>query len=952
MRTISRHLSILLSLILVFGMLTLMPASSASADTTYETYAMDNVQGGAVLHCFNWSYNNIKAALPDIAKAGYTAVQTSPVQRPKEYNASYTESGNWYKLYQPLGFSIAADGTTWYGTKAELTSLCNEADKYGIKVIVDVVANHLANNGTDGGTYSYLHKDVESDLKNANYYHTNNIKTNESNRYNITQYHLGMPDLNTANSHVQQRVLGLLKECIDCGVDGFRFDAAKHIEVPADSSNFASNFWPNVLDGATDYAEGKGVEKPFYYGEILKSAGPNNFPISNYTQYMAVTDNETGDRALEGAYLNDAETLANDNYVKGASAEDSILWVESHDTYMGNSGSAASLSNTKSVTKGTINRAWAIVGARADSTSLFFARPSNTMGAASTDTNWKSNVVTEVNKFKNHFAGTNEHLAYSDGYNAAYIERGTAGVVISRENSGTVSLTTYQMADGCYKDQLTGNTFKVANGTITGTVGSTGVAVVYGEGDPSAEIESPDPTTPTKNTYTVYAVNNASWNNVNIYWWGSSTTVSWPGVEMTSVSGKKVYSYELPKDATGVVLNSGSSQQTVDITSGFKNGAVWTIESTTTDGKYNISSAPDYYMVGNMNNWTNEDEYKFSINPSASGKLEYKLSGVQLSANAELKIHSNADTWFPSGNGGNYKVNQAGTYDIYFRPEGDGDNSWYQSLFVLEAVPQEVSITYNYNVYDEATKQPVGKSVSKTVGVGDYTYAQLVELNKPYIKSPYYEYGEATFTRSGSAITATIPNTDKKYSVALNGVEKGEYKYMDSAEVGTGEQKSFIVDGKVVYVGAFYSFYVCGDTDITTGNPTDKAEYAFIDLNNVSVTDEKVELDMLATANVGTSTYQRMGVAFALSDREEKDIKAAVQNVTTGTAVDKNKGIAVHNSSVNMYNKSGQYQFRYAPYFARDKAQDAKLYFYTFVVTDEGITVSDAASYDMRNIMA
>ncbi len=942
-------MSVLLSIVLVLGMLAVMPAATASADTTYETYALNNIQGGAVLHCFNWSYNSIKEALPDIAKAGYTAVQTSPVQRPKEYNASWNDLGNWYKLYQPLGFSIAANGTTWFGTKSELTSMCNEADKYGIKVIVDVVANHLANNGTDGGTYSYLNTNVESDLKNANYYHTNNIKTNENNRYNITQYHLGMPDLNTANTYVQQRVRGLLEECIDCGVDGFRFDAAKHIELPTDASNFRSDFWPNVLNGATDYAEEKGVEKPFYYGEILKSAGPN-FPITNYTEYMAVTDNEAGDRALDGAYLNNAEKLAKDDYVKGASAEDSILWVESHDTYMGDSGSA-SLSNTKQVTSGTINKAWAIVGARANSTSLFFARPNNTLGMASSDTNWKSSAVTEVNKFKNYFAGESESLAYSDSYNAAYIERGTKGVVISKLNGGgAVSLTANKMEEGYYKDQLTGNTFTVASGKITGTVGSSGVAVVYGEGDPSGETPI-EPTTPIKNTNTVYAVNNAGWDKVNIYWWGSSTTVAWPGVAMTSVSGKKVYSYELPKDATGVVFNNGNGQQTVDITSGFKDGAVWTIENTMSGTKYNVSSAPDYYMVGTMNNWTNDDEYKFSLIPSAAGKLEYKLSGVQLSANAELKVHSSVDGWYPGGSGGNYKVSQAGTYDIYFRPEGDGDSLWYQNYIFLDAVPENVTITYNYKVYDEATEQPVSKSISKTVSVGDYTYDQLVALNKPFIKSPYYEYGEATFERNGSQINATIPYTEKQYTVKLNNSEVGKFKYMETAEVGTGEQKSFIVNGNVVFVGGIYKFYVCDDTDITTGDPSSAAEYALIDLNNVCVTDNKVELDMLATANIGGGTFERMGVAFALSEKTENEIKNAVQEVQTGTGTS-NK-IAVHNSKVDWYNQSGQYQFRYAPYFSISKAKDASIYFYTYVVDKNGsVKVSDEAIYNMSNLLA
>ena len=139
------------------------------------------------------------------------------------------------------------------------------------------------------------------------------------------------------------------------------------------------------------------------------------------------------------------------------------------------------------------------------------------------------------------------------------------------------------------------------------------------------------------------------------------------------------------------------------------------------------------------------------------------------------------------------------------------------------------------------------------------------------------------------------------------------------------------------------------DIDIITDEPTEKTEYAYSNLNNVSVTDEKVELDMLATANVN-GKYQRMGVAFALSEKTEDEIAAAVQNVTTGTGTS-NK-IAVHNSTVDWYNQSGQYQFRYAPYFARDKAKDATIYFYTYVVTDDGIKVSNAAQYDMHNLLA
>ena len=42
-----------------------------------------------------------------------------------------------------------------------------------------------------------------------------------------------------------------------------------------------------------------------------------------------------------------------------------------------------------------------------------------------------------------------------------------------------MSLPANQMEDGTYKDQITGNTFTVKDGVISGTVGSSCVAVVY-----------------------------------------------------------------------------------------------------------------------------------------------------------------------------------------------------------------------------------------------------------------------------------------------------------------------------------------------------------------------------------------------------------------------------------------------------------------------------------------
>lgn len=444
---------------------------SAETETSTKMYAQDTISGSAVLHCFDWSYNSIKDALPDIAAAGYTAVQTSPVQKPKDYNSTWTDrDGQWWKLYQPLSLSIADGDTSWLGTKAELKALCAEADKYNIKVIVDIVSNHLANDGTSAGTFEHLNSGVDADLKNTAYFHSESNETNDNSRYTITQYHLGMPDLNTGHEYIQNKVLGLLEECMDCGVDGFRFDAAKHIELPTDEY-CSSQFWPTVIDGIKQYVLFNGYDMPYIYGEILGGAGTD---ISNYTRYIAVTDNVTGDNALNAAVNKNAAGLSNYYYYKDTSAENTVIWAESHDTYMGSSGQTANIDDSDIV------KTWAIVGARADSTSLFLVRPNTVMGEASTDTTWKSPAVAEVNKFKNLFDGKSEYLAYSG--NTAYIERGTKGVVISKlDGAGSVSLPAHQIADGFYTDHVSGNAFAVSDGIISGQVGDTGVAVVYAD---------------------------------------------------------------------------------------------------------------------------------------------------------------------------------------------------------------------------------------------------------------------------------------------------------------------------------------------------------------------------------------------------------------------------------------------------------------------------------------
>ena len=108
------------------------------------------------------------------------------------------------------------------------------------------------------------------------------------------------------------------------------------------------------------------------------------------------------------------------------------------------------------------------------------------------------------------------------------------------------------------------------------------------------------------------------------------------------------------------------------------------INSITITGTKTGSTEPvttvDYYLSGSFNDWARNDaNYKFTENADNAG--EYMLLNVELAANDYFKIVSSTDQWYPDNN---QQVNEAGTYNIYFRPEGN--NNWEHVYYYAEKV--------------------------------------------------------------------------------------------------------------------------------------------------------------------------------------------------------------------------------------------------------------------------
>lgn len=524
---------------------------------------MDNIQDGVILHCFDWKYNDIKAELNNIAEAGFTTIQTSPAQ-------PGGGTGTWWWLYQPLGFYI---GTNELGTKAELESLCKEADNYGIKVIVDVVANHLAGD----------HSRIEDDLKPSQYWHTFGGGINWKNRWQVTHGEIGMPDIATENSYVQQKVGNYMQELKSVGVDGIRWDAAKHIGVPSEDDNF----WSSV----TKYGL-------YNYGEIL--GGPDDRESGNedimkeYTDYITVTDSNYGKTLRDSFNSGDAPDSSGNWCDRGISSDKLIYWAESHDTWSNNKDWGYSNDMSQNV----IDRAYAVAASRNKVTALYFSRPSSKIKddikiGEKGSTHFTSSEVAEVNKFHNAMNGKADYYENSDGCSVITRKDGGA-VIVKGSGSGKVSVENGggYAKPGTYVDRISGNTFTVTSSSISGQVGSSGIAVIYEEENPKPRVSvTPGSSTYETETYTL--------------------TLNTTNAESSqySVDGGKYQSFT---DGTKITIGAGlayGTKTTINVKASNANGSA---DKTYIYTKVDPTLTQKIYFDNSSYNWSNIYAYIYS----------------------------------------------------------------------------------------------------------------------------------------------------------------------------------------------------------------------------------------------------------------------------------------------------------------------------------------------------
>jgi alpha-amylase len=259
----------------------------------------------AILHAFDWHYDEVAAKATEIKNLGYKAVLVAPPLKSNAANCA------WWQRYQPQDIRVIDHCK---GNKQSFVNMINALNDANparkVDVYADIVLNHMANerNGaTDfpgqaavnsyGSNSSYwnnqrLFGNLTQGLFGASDFNPANCISNYNDVWQVQNWRLcggagdaGLPDLNP-NSWVVQQQRAYLSALKALGVKGFRVDAAKHMTIWHINEIFTSSIKSGM----------------YVFGEIITSGGAGNNEYDSFlSPYLAYTDHKAYDFPLFSA---------------------------------------------------------------------------------------------------------------------------------------------------------------------------------------------------------------------------------------------------------------------------------------------------------------------------------------------------------------------------------------------------------------------------------------------------------------------------------------------------------------------------------------------------------------------------------------------------------------------------------------------------------------------------
>ena len=393
-----------------------------------------------IYQAFEERFVDITGRLDELAALGITTIQISPPQKSLPLT-------DWWARYQPLDLEVI-EGPL--GNENDLRRLTTAARARGLRVIADVVLNHMA----DARRYPDLQFPQFSwrDFREPD---RRPCINNYDDRYQVTHYWLcdyraQLPDLDTSSNYVRGVHKRWLQKLMDLGIDGFRFDAAKHIEP---------EYFADVLEVIP------ARKRAYSYGEVI---GRNISESSEYSGMMRLSDfHLLGTMIGSFSPGGDLRRLNNPQNSGGALPGDiAVTMSRNHDTVMNDY--FFQFSDYKDALL-----AYGVILARKDGTPLIF------------NADLDSDIVRAGMQFRKRMAGQPEYIRNGsevcggsnarlgaasiscDNPNLLFIERGGNGVAIINKSAEWLDASTARfpgLESGCYRELRYGFDVEISRG--------------------------------------------------------------------------------------------------------------------------------------------------------------------------------------------------------------------------------------------------------------------------------------------------------------------------------------------------------------------------------------------------------------------------------------------------------------------------------------------------------
>lgn len=424
-----------------------------------------------ILHAFNWKYQDIIDSLDEIHELGYGAIL---IPQPLYSNPN---NSAWWQRYQPKDYRVML---SYLGNKKDLEILikrCHEKSPK-IRVYVDIVINHMANEDRFDRFNFPGSKELEDYQSNHEYFDENKLYGDldyglfsiyDFNRQGkiegeewgirsiVQNQNLGdLPDLKDSPWVLKQQTK-LFKSLIKMGFDGFRIDAVKHITE-------------RMIDNIADH---KDMAGKFIFGEILTTSDTEERVflrpflreswISAYDFPLFITIKEAF------GFGGSLRCLANpEDQGNSLPWDRSVTFVVNHDLPY-NDGFRSLLLDKKDE-----ELAYAYIIGKDGGVPLIFSDHGESANDHKEDTGrwqsaYKRQDIAKLIKFHNQVHGTTMHILYCDDLLLVF-RRSNKGIIAINKSgkSRTVEFTTWGLKNpGEYQEMTDNRILEISGNTIS-----------------------------------------------------------------------------------------------------------------------------------------------------------------------------------------------------------------------------------------------------------------------------------------------------------------------------------------------------------------------------------------------------------------------------------------------------------------------------------------------------